>query len=161
MTHMIYRFFDGDGAILYIGRTKSIGNRLMSHALEKQWWPEVARIEAHAVPAIDVAAAEVDLIRAESPRHNVIGVGQRQSQAVRRGMRKGFEGIRAFDSPGAMDAAIRWDNVRRVRGEMPLRVWSVDSALRVGGVPLGAEGFDFSEATGVDRQTVRKALGKK
>jgi predicted GIY-YIG superfamily endonuclease len=70
----VYRCFDKDGALLYIGVTDSPGARHGSHRREKKWWSEVDEVEwtfySTYGPALD---AETDAIETEAPRYNAGG----------------------------------------------------------------------------------------
>lgn len=68
----LYRFFDGAGALLYIGITNKNSKRWDGHVREKQWWGRVrtATIEHYADrPA--TMAAEQAAIKTEKPEFNV------------------------------------------------------------------------------------------
>lgn len=67
----LYRFFDEDGALLYIGITVNPRVRWRDHA-GRTWWPDVATktLEWHTNRA-DAEAAEREAIRVELPRYNV------------------------------------------------------------------------------------------
>lgn len=68
----LYRLFDSNGQLLYIGITYQPEARWKAHAATKAWWPDVARksMEWHDTRPI-AEAAEVAAIRAELPLHNV------------------------------------------------------------------------------------------
>jgi predicted GIY-YIG superfamily endonuclease len=38
----LYRLFDTDGVLLYVGITRDTEKRWRQHALKKPWWPQVA-----------------------------------------------------------------------------------------------------------------------
>lgn len=67
----VYRCFDVDGHLLYIGRTGSPRRRVTNHRSTTSWWPEVARMswERHK----DAELAELLAIVNEHPRYNVAG----------------------------------------------------------------------------------------
>jgi predicted GIY-YIG superfamily endonuclease len=68
----LYRFYDGDGAVLYIGITKNLGARFSDHARNSTWWDEARNVTVQWHPDWDAAdAAETAAVRAEQPRHNV------------------------------------------------------------------------------------------
>lgn len=70
--HALYRFFDRDGYLLYIGLTKNPGTRWPAHSKDKPWWTEVATITIEHYPTrAEVEAAEIAAIRAERPLYNV------------------------------------------------------------------------------------------
>lgn len=67
----VYRLYDADGALLYVGVARSPRERLSDHAYRKPWWPQVARktIEWH--PDRETALeAEARAIHTEHPVHN-------------------------------------------------------------------------------------------
>jgi hypothetical protein len=70
--HALYRFFGADGALLYIGITASLPNRLARHKEDKPWWCDVADIRVeHFQSRRAVLEAERAAIVAEKPLHNV------------------------------------------------------------------------------------------
>lgn len=68
----LYRFYDEDGALLYVGVTSSLGRRWSAHGSTKPWWPDVARatIDFYA-SAIPMFADERAAIENEHPKHNI------------------------------------------------------------------------------------------
>lgn len=69
----LYRFFDGDGNLLYIGITNCLPRRLGDHERYKSWFSDVASVSVETFPNREsVLAAEKAAIRAESPMHNVV-----------------------------------------------------------------------------------------
>lgn len=72
MNHTLYRFFDEDGKLLYVGRTMDPAKRLAKHRLLKPFWLHTARIEMQRYSdAAALAAAETEAIRSEEPLYNV------------------------------------------------------------------------------------------
>lgn len=70
----VYRLYDKDGALLYVGITCNLNQRFRQHARHKPWWPQVARKETEWHPARDAAArAELTAINAENPAYNIAG----------------------------------------------------------------------------------------
>lgn len=69
----LYRLYDADGQLLYIGVTTYPPKRFVEHERDKPWWPDVAR---HHVEWIDgrerAETAERCAIAAEGPRYNRI-----------------------------------------------------------------------------------------
>lgn len=67
----LYRLFDGDGDLLYIGIANDPQQRWERHRQIKDWWPQVARktVEWHAT-RLEAAAAEEAAIQHERPRYN-------------------------------------------------------------------------------------------
>lgn len=41
----LYRLYDTNGKLLYIGITRNLNTRWYTHAREKDWWPKVVRKE--------------------------------------------------------------------------------------------------------------------
>lgn len=73
MTHSIYRLFDADGALLYIGVSKQVPTRIAQHRADKTWASEIARVETEEFPTRDDALlAEYFAIDDEDPRYNVL-----------------------------------------------------------------------------------------
>jgi hypothetical protein len=68
----VYRFFQADGNLLYVGRTTSFGQRWKEHAASKSWHREIHHMSVvwYADPAT-AAVVEAKAIREEWPRHNV------------------------------------------------------------------------------------------
>lgn len=80
--HAVYRMFDEERNLLYIGRTGNAGKRFGDHNT-KRWFPLVATIELEWHPTHAVAvAAEERAILAEQPRYNVIGKMPESRRAV-------------------------------------------------------------------------------
>lgn len=68
----LYRLFDTEGRLLYVGIAFDPKGRWSDHAREKEWWPAVAErtVEWHDT-RVAAAAAEIVAIRTEKPLHNV------------------------------------------------------------------------------------------
>lgn len=67
----LYRLYDGDGDLLYVGITNMPNARWAAHTL-KPWWKQVARKEvAWFDNRAQAEQAETLAIRQECPRHNV------------------------------------------------------------------------------------------
>ncbi|SES04203.1 GIY-YIG nuclease family protein [Streptomyces qinglanensis] len=70
----LYRFYDGDDALLYVGITHNVEQRFAAHAVKAPWWHEAARQTVEWYDSRAAAlAAELHAIRAERPRHNIAG----------------------------------------------------------------------------------------
>lgn len=73
MDHALYRFYNGNGALLYIGIALQPFARMGQHRREKSWWGEVATVTIeHYVSRPKAMAAERAAIKAEKPRYNVV-----------------------------------------------------------------------------------------
>ena len=68
----LYRMFDRDGALLYVGISSNLDQRLGQHERGKPWWSQVVtmRIEHYPTRA-HAAAAERNAIVHEKPRWNI------------------------------------------------------------------------------------------
>ena len=72
-THTLYRFFDDDGALLYIGVTNSPPNRFRAHRADKEWWGMVKTVKMEQFPSRSaLMAGEAAAIKAERPRYNIV-----------------------------------------------------------------------------------------
>lgn len=68
----IYRMYDGDNALLYIGYSMNAAVRLNSHSSSAKWFGRVSRIEIERFPSARLARlAEAKAIRNENPEFNV------------------------------------------------------------------------------------------
>ena len=79
--HVLYRFFNSTGQLLYIGITMNPPQRFKEHRDSKDWWTEVAGITVENYPnRTALAEAERRAIKVERPRHNIAhNIGQRTS----------------------------------------------------------------------------------
>ena len=67
----LYRFFDGQDVLLYIGISLNPHHRWRHHRLKQPWWHEVSKITIQTFDTREAAAAaEFAAIRNERPRHN-------------------------------------------------------------------------------------------
>ena len=71
--YFLYRFYDEDDTLLYIGITNDPERRLYQHTAQKPWADDIARTE-YAVFAnkTEATAAEAALIKQLSPLHNIV-----------------------------------------------------------------------------------------
>jgi hypothetical protein len=68
----LYRHFDVDGRLLYVGISRSSKVRLSRHR-RSHWFGEIVRIEIERYPTRQAAeAAEIAAIRLEKPLYNVV-----------------------------------------------------------------------------------------
>ena len=87
MTHPtnLYRHFNSEGRLLYVGVSLSAIGRLAGHRTKSDWFPNIARVEIETLPdRISALCAEKDAIANESPQFNVRHQG-RKSSVVRVG----------------------------------------------------------------------------
>jgi prevent-host-death family protein len=76
----LYRLYDADGGLLYIGIAENPDTRWKQHAKQSHWWTKVdpsrSRVEWYP-GGYDAAAAEKAAIAAEDPPFNVVGSPRR------------------------------------------------------------------------------------
>lgn len=71
-TCSLYRFYDSDNTLLYVGVTVDLERRLAEHLNEKHWYTDMERIKVEHFPSRYAAeSAEKRAIRQEFPLHNV------------------------------------------------------------------------------------------
>jgi predicted GIY-YIG superfamily endonuclease len=77
MVTTLYRLFDAEGALLYVGISQYPKDRLKQHRASKAWWSLVARTttETHPTRAAAEEAERVAIAR-EEPRYNIAHVGR-------------------------------------------------------------------------------------
>lgn len=71
---VVYRCYDADGQLLYVGCTSNLYMRSKGHEKKASWWSQVTRTET--VPYPDLAQArfaEAQAIANENPLYNVRG----------------------------------------------------------------------------------------
>lgn len=72
MTHTLYRFYDAEDRLLYVGLSVNPGRRLEKHRGTQPWWSDVARIEMEQhLDMQTLRAAEREAIETERPLYNV------------------------------------------------------------------------------------------
>lgn len=70
--YSLYRFFNADGTLMYVGVTGVPRARWSRHSEIKSWWPEVSRASIeHYANREDLVEAEAAAILTESPLYNV------------------------------------------------------------------------------------------
>lgn len=79
----LYRLYDADGELLYIGISYSAIIRFAQHRDRQPWIDDVCRIEieAHDVSRAEIEEMEAEAIRTENPRYNI--VRSRRSSSMR------------------------------------------------------------------------------
>lgn len=70
---ILYRIYDGDEQLLYVGISDRWDRRMAEHAQAQPWWPADATARLTRYPNRQAAlAAERHAIKTERPRHNVV-----------------------------------------------------------------------------------------
>ena len=73
----LYRYFDAEGRLLYVGISFSAIARAAQHREDKGWWQDVARMHVEHLPTrSEAVAAERQAIQSEQPLHNVMHNGK-------------------------------------------------------------------------------------
>lgn len=73
----LYRLHNADGALLYVGITSTVTERMATHERTKPWWSEVASIDIEYFATRQAAlAAERAAIVSEQPRYNLVHAEQ-------------------------------------------------------------------------------------
>ena len=72
--HAVYRLYNAERTLLYVGFTLNLRRRMEGHARDKWWWPQVAhRTMVWYGSEWDARKAEAEAIDAEKPLHNCHG----------------------------------------------------------------------------------------
>jgi predicted GIY-YIG superfamily endonuclease len=70
----LYRLWNADHALLYVGITDDVNARMDEHRAEKPWWEEVSQVSTEELSSRRRALeAETRAIYWEQPRYNVLG----------------------------------------------------------------------------------------
>jgi hypothetical protein len=71
--YTIYRLYNAEHNLLYVGITKVPAQRFGAHRVQSLWWSKVAKIETDTVADLETAARqEVEQIGSLKPRYNVV-----------------------------------------------------------------------------------------
>lgn len=74
MTHFVYRCYDADRVLLYVGSTANLGRRMHEHLHRAEWWRWVADVQTSGpYPIADALDLELRLIRRMGPVFNIEG----------------------------------------------------------------------------------------
>jgi predicted GIY-YIG superfamily endonuclease len=116
----LYRLYDTDDRLLYIGVTKDPPARFAAHRSDKPWWPHVARREMTWWPTRHKACeAESAAIRSEAPLHNRAGTPQDNARRSAR-QRANRERSRIKGKVSRRANELRWlVKARLIRAGMP------------------------------------------
>lgn len=78
----LYRFYDADDELLYVGISLNLPGRLHQHQKSKTWWKDVAHVAVeHFDSREEALAAEEEAIKTERPLMNVVHNTPRGAQA--------------------------------------------------------------------------------
>lgn len=68
----LYRLYDQDDRLLYVGISNEPERRLLAHRADKEWWPEVESTQLDWFDSrLEAARAETKAIADEGPAYNV------------------------------------------------------------------------------------------
>jgi excinuclease UvrABC nuclease subunit len=71
VSNVVYRLYDQNGDLLYVGKSNGFLRRQLHHEKHKEWWGEVTDISLNLYPCRCASEdAERAAIRAEKPRYN-------------------------------------------------------------------------------------------
>lgn len=85
MKTTLYRLFDRNGALLYVGISGRWFRRMHEHAGTQGWWDNVAMVKRQSFETRDAAlAVEAQAIRDENPQYNQRGRAPQKSLALPR-----------------------------------------------------------------------------
>ena len=74
--NVLYRLFNKEGQLLYIGQSIDFGNRVRTHRRVQAWWVDVSFILLENYETlIDLKRAEVEAIKLEKPLENIVNNG--------------------------------------------------------------------------------------
>lgn len=96
MAFNLYRSFDSNGGLLYIGKSINVATRMTQHK-KSEWFHRAQRIEITSYPGPrELAVAEILAIQTENPLYNKVST----SDQLRIESRKFRTGIWLFDDTG-------------------------------------------------------------
>lgn len=153
LPHFVYRIFDTQGALIYVGQTCDLDERLVAHARNKAWWPAAGRIEGSLVQNDEIAKQiETEVIRRDMPLYNV-------QESVRSGT---LSAIPCADSVRVSDWRRRVAAARIPLGAKGVAMVLSEFAVRDHGDDTTATHADLRELTewcDAERRTVLTHLG--
>lgn len=78
--HQLYRLYDNEDRLLYVGITFRVGGRLEEHRIYQPWWGQVERSTVETHPNRRAALeAERRAITEENPIHNIMRPAPREA----------------------------------------------------------------------------------
>lgn len=146
---VLYRLFDRQGQLLYVGITVSPGHRFTHHKAMKSWWPDVdparTTLTLHASRE-EAAEAEVAAIQAEKPVHNIVAAeGRTWGRPVT---------VLTQEQEQVLDEVVQR---ARQTEELRRRLWAEVELARDAGVP----DMVLCEKAGISRATLNRRLGSR
>jgi hypothetical protein len=128
--YTLYRFWNSQGALLYVGMTGDPGTRWKHHSKGKAWWSDVDRVTVeHFESERELRDAETLAIVAETPRHNVA-----QTPLFRAATTSETTIRRSPATEDEDDLAVRYRDVNVLGAPVPPGVWGVNRSKYDDGV---------------------------
>lgn len=122
----VYRLYDAEGTLLYIGSAYDPDHRCKSHRT-KEWWPLVARRTDRWFDGRSTAyRMEMEAIAEEDPKYNQFGTP-------------------GYTTP-LTEAVIRRNADGRVRGRVQAEAWAVYRNVKRDSAATGASIYEASDA---------------
>ena len=91
---VVYRHYDAEGRLLYVGAARSFGNRTQTHLREAEWVSQSVRAEAVFYPTREEALdAEMAAIRSEKPIYNAVRNGRSLAKPPKRATKPPVETV--------------------------------------------------------------------
>jgi DNA-directed RNA polymerase subunit N (RpoN/RPB10) len=110
MSAIVYRAYDAQGQLLYVGKSIGLLTRLRDHRSTDKWWKAISRLELeHFDSPEDAFVREAQLIHELKPPYNkMIGHGwNARDERVLELRRAGKTWVEIMDELGISDHAIR------------------------------------------------------
>lgn len=115
----LYRFYNKDGELLYVGITSFLPRRTREHAESKAWWREVSRVEVEHFETREQAQdAERAAVLREGPEYNIAippGAVTPEQEIYLLALRKESERLAALAAETERATAERDEAVRDAR----------------------------------------------
>lgn len=117
MVTTLYRFYDAEDLLLYVGITSVGPSRWSEHEANREWWARVVRVAVEQYPdRASAMAAERTAILAEQPMYNTVHVVPRTPRVRVKGSHGTGTVIKRDDGRWAFVCRIagkqRWINIR-------------------------------------------------
>ena len=104
MRFSVYRCFNADGVLLYVGSTRDVDRRMVQHKSNSHWFDCVASTNhEHHKSQDEMLRAERAAIKAERPLYNIKGLIAPDHQAISESKQK-FAEVAIKTAEGAVDA---------------------------------------------------------
>ena len=158
----LYRFFDADGRLLYVGVSGNTESRWRQHAESKPWWPDVAEKTTEWLDSRpDALDAERAAIRTEKPLYNhqnavspiLAHISPQRLNEVPNGTWRPYEflahELRGFVQSGCLRPGDRFPVVRELielYGVSSVTVQRAMDVLKRQGFAVGRAGFGICAA---------------